>query len=595
MSDTTRLAAGTPRAAAPADAPPPAGDIPPGDPPGDPSPPTAGYSPPRRPPLGHRVRILRRLTVQAWFLLAVSVLCVMTLVAGGVAAAMLARTTDTGDHLIDEVSPARTQAFRLQAALLDQETGVRGYQLTKDEDLLEPYRRGLADETAARERLAGLVAGLERPEADLRAVDRAAREWRTEYADPALAGAASGEALSVTGAKDAFDRVRAALDAQQEHLGQEQRLARTAFADARSDRDRALIAALVAFLLTGVAITVLVHFTVVRPLDTVRTASRRVAGGDFDHVIPAHGPADLRTLAEAVDGMRLRVVNELATSRGNEAELARQAAELDAAAVELRRSNSELEQFAYVASHDLQEPLRKVASFCQLLEKRYGDQLDDRATQYIGFAVDGAKRMQVLINDLLTFSRVGRVQDAQEPVALDAALDRAVRNLSVTIEETGAVVERPAELPEIVGDPTLLTMLWQNLVGNAVKFRRPDRAPHIAITVDREEGADSWTFTVTDNGIGIAEEFTEKVFVIFQRLHARDAYAGTGIGLSLCKKVVEHSGGAIWIDPSHTDGARIVFTLPAEPQLSLPEPEPEPKSSPEPGSTPAVTTEGSTE
>lgn len=552
--------------------------------------------PPPRPPFGHRVRILRRLTVQGWFLLAVAALCLMTLGAGSVAAATLARTTETGDHLIDEVSPARTQAFRLQAALLDQETGVRGYQLTKDEDLLEPYRRGLIDESAARARLGDLVEELDRPVADLRAVDRAAREWRTGFADPALAGASGDDAASVAGAKQAFDRVRAALNAQQEHLGQEQRAARAAFADARTDRDRALIAALVAFLLTGVAITVLVHFTVVRPLDTVRTASRRVAGGDFDHAIPAHGPADLRTLAAAVEGMRLRVVSELATSRRDEAELARQAAELDASAVELRRSNGELEQFAYVASHDLQEPLRKVASFCQLLEKRYGDQLDDRAAQYIGFAVDGAKRMQVLINDLLAFSRVGRVQDAQEPVALDAALDRALRNLSVTIEETGAVLERPAELPEVVGDPTLLTMLWQNLVGNAVKFRRPDRDPRVAITVDREAAPGFWTFTVTDNGIGIAEEFAEKVFVIFQRLHARDAYAGTGIGLSLCKKVVEHSGGRIWIDTAHTDGTRIAFTLPVPEAAEAAEaPEaPEVAETAEAVETVGTTTEGST-
>ncbi|MEU0693215.1 ATP-binding protein [Streptomyces niveus] len=585
MSQSTRLPAATPPPAE--EGAPPPGDVAP------PSPPPSSATPP--PPFGHRVRILRRLTVQGWFLLAVAALCVMTLVAGGVAAAMLARTTDTGDHLIDEVSPARTQAFRLQAALLDQETGVRGYLLTKDEDVLEPYRRGMADEAVARERLRELVDGLDRPVADLRAIDRAAREWRADFADPALAGediAGGGdEAASVTGAKLAFDRVRAALDAQQAHLGDEQRKARAAFADARSDRDRALVAALVAFLLTGVAITVLVHFTVVRPLDTVRAASRRVAGGDFDHAIPAHGPADLRTLAETVEGMRLRVVSELATSRSDQAELARQAAELDAAAVELRRSNAELEQFAYVASHDLQEPLRKVASFCQLLEKRYGDQLDDRATQYIGFAVDGAKRMQVLINDLLTFSRVGRVQDAQEEVALDAALDRALRNVSVSIEETGAVVERPAELPEVMGDPTLLTMLWQNLLGNAVKFRHPDRAPHITVAVDRAEGADSWTFSVTDNGIGIPEEFAEKVFIIFQRLHARDAYAGTGIGLSLCKKVVEHSGGHIWIDTAHTGGARIAFTLPAQQPPPAAEP-PSPATAEITATT--ATTEGST-
>ncbi|WP_330177421.1 sensor histidine kinase [Streptomyces sp. NBC_01498] len=543
---------------------------------------TGTPAPAPRPPLGHEVRILRRLTVQGWFLLAVAALCTMTLFAGGVAAVMLARTTDTGDHLIDEVSPARTQAFRLQAALLDQETGVRGYLLTRDEDALEPYRRGVADETAARARLVELIDGLDRPEADLRDVDDAAGRWRTEFATPALEGRPGDDPASLAEAKRAFDRVRAALAAQQDHLTEEQRKARAAFSDARTDRDQALTAALGAFLLIGVAMTVLVHFTVVRPLATVRTASRRVAGGDFDHAIPAHGPADLRTLAEAVEAMRLRVVSELVTARANEDELARQAADLDAGAVELRRSNAELEQFAYVASHDLQEPLRKVASFCQLLEKRYGNQLDDRATQYIGFAVDGAKRMQVLINDLLTFSRVGRVQDAQEPVALDAALDRAVRNLSVAVEETGAVIERPAELPEVVGDPTLLTMLWQNLIGNAVKFRHPDRVPHITVTVDREADADLWTFGVTDNGIGIAEEFAEKVFIIFQRLHAKDTYAGTGIGLSLCKKVVEHSGGGIWIDTDHTDGTRIAFTLPVRPDAAAP-------------SVPAATTtEGST-
>ncbi len=267
--------------------------------------------------------------------------------------------------------------------------------------------------------------------------------------------------------------------------------------------------------------------------------------------------------------MRLRVVTELATSKTSEAALSRQAADLDAHAVELRRSNEELEQFAYVASHDLQEPLRKVASFCQLLEKRYGDQLDERGTQYIAFAVDGAKRMQILINDLLTFSRVGRLNDAHETVALDTVVDRAVRNLAAAVEESDARVDRPQELPQVTGDPTLLTMLWQNLIGNAIKFRAPERTPHVEVTVDRGEEPGFWQFAVTDNGIGIPAEFADKVFVIFQRLHSRDSYAGTGIGLSLCKKIVEHSGGRIWIDPTRAEGTRLVFTLPdAAPQTA---------------------------
>lgn len=262
--------------------------------------------------------------------------------------------------------------------------------------------------------------------------------------------------------------------------------------------------------------------------------------------------------------MRHRTVAELNASRRNAERLDRTAAELDAQAVELRRSNAELEQFAYVASHDLQEPLRKVASFCQLLEKRYGDRLDERGTQYIGFAVDGAKRMQVLINDLLTFSRVGRVQDARETVAMDGPLDRALRNLAAAVEESGVEITRPERLPDVVGDPTLLTMLWQNLVGNAVKFRSPDRAPRVEVAVADGPAAESGfhTFTVTDNGIGVPAEFAEKVFVIFQRLHGRETYGGTGIGLSLCKKIVEHAGGHIRIDTEHREGTRIVFTLP---------------------------------
>jgi light-regulated signal transduction histidine kinase (bacteriophytochrome) len=238
---------------------------------------------------------------------------------------------------------------------------------------------------------------------------------------------------------------------------------------------------------------------------------------------------------------------------------------LDEQALELRRSNAELEQFAYVASHDLQEPLRKVASFGQLLEKRYGDKLDERGLQYIAYAVDGAKRMQVLINDLLSFSRVGRLGTTLAEVDLDATLDAAMSNLATAIDETGAEIVRPEQsLPRINGDPTLLTMLWQNLIGNAVKFRREGVAPRIVIdckpgTGDRDG---QWFLSVRDNGIGIEEEFVDKVFVIFQRLHGRDLYAGTGLGLALCKKIIEHYGGTIWIDTSYTDGTLIQFTIP---------------------------------
>ncbi|MFI8391921.1 ATP-binding protein [Streptomyces sp. NPDC085540] len=504
-------------------------------------------------------------SLQAWLTRVLVVLALMVVGTGALGAALLSHTTTAGNRLVDGILPAQRDALRLETALLDQETGVRGYLLADEPALLEPYERGLANESAAARRLATVLDGDGDARTDLAAVQEAARTWREQFATPAIASVENGSAPpSLQDGKDRFDEVRRRITAQQAHLDRIQADARTTFGEARSQRDHILLAIVVAFLLAGSALAVLLHVGVLRPLALVRTASQRVADGAFEEEIPLRGPSDLRALARAVEAMRHRTVAELKASRRNAERLDRVAAELDAQAVELRRSNAELEQFAYVASHDLQEPLRKVASFCQLLEKRYGDRLDERGTQYIGFAVDGAKRMQVLINDLLTFSRVGRVQDARETVAMAGPLDRALRNLATAVEESGAEITRPEQLPDVVGDPTLLTMLWQNLVGNAVKFRSPDRAPRVEVAVadgpDAEPGFH--TFTVTDNGIGVPAEFAEKVFVIFQRLHGRETYGGTGIGLSLCKKIVEHAGGRIQIDTEHREGTRIVFTLP---------------------------------
>ncbi|MFF3619297.1 ATP-binding protein [Streptomyces sp. NPDC002467] len=497
---------------------------------------------------------------------------------GVLGATLLSRTTTAGNRLVDGILPAQRDALRLETALLDQETGIRGYLLADAPALLEPYERGLANESTAAQRLSTVLEGDARVRADLAAVQDAARAWRQEFAVPAIASVdGGGPRPSLQAGKDRFDEVRRRIAAQQAHLDRIQADARTTFGEARTQRDKILLAIVVSFLLAGAALGILLHIGVLRPLALVRTASRRVANGAFDEQIPLRGPAELRDLAAAVEAMRHRTVAELNESRRNAERLDRTAAELDAQAVELRRSNAELEQFAYVASHDLQEPLRKVASFCQLLEKRYGDKLDERGTQYIAFAVDGAKRMQVLINDLLTFSRVGRIQDARETVALDDSLDRALRNLAAAVEESDAEITRPERLPDVVGDPTLLTMLWQNLLGNAVKFRSPDRTAKVEVAVVDEPVADPGfaTFSVTDNGIGVPAEFAEKVFVIFQRLHGREAYGGTGIGLALCKKIVEHAGGRIRIDTAHREGTRIVFTLPVAPDAdAVPDPVP---------------------
>ncbi|MFE2166360.1 ATP-binding protein [Streptomyces sp. NPDC059447] len=516
--------------------------------------------------------------LQTWLTTVLAVLALMVVGTGALGATLLSRTTTAGNRLVDGILPAQRDALRLETALLDQETGIRGYLLADAPALLEPYERGLANESTAAQRLSTVLEGDARVRADLSAVQDAARAWRQEFAVPAIASVdGGGPRPSLQTGKDRFDEVRRRIAAQQAHLDRIQADARTTFGEARTQRDKILLAIVVSFLLAGAALGILLHIGVLRPLALVRAASRRVANGAFDEQIPLRGPAELRDLAAAVEAMRHRTVVELNESRRNAERLDRTAAELDAQAVELRRSNAELEQFAYVASHDLQEPLRKVASFCQLLEKRYGDKLDERGTQYIAFAVDGAKRMQVLINDLLTFSRVGRIQDARETVALDDSLDRALRNLAAAVEESDAEITRPERLPDVVGDPTLLTMLWQNLLGNAVKFRSPDRTAKVEVAVVDEPAADPGfaTFSVTDNGIGVPAEFAEKVFVIFQRLHGREAYGGTGIGLALCKKIVEHAGGRIRIDTAHREGTRIVFTLPVAPDAdAVPDPVP---------------------
>lgn len=512
-------------------------------------------------------RVVGRLTAQAWFQLVFALMILVVLIGAVAGAQVISNTNKVTDRLARQTLPASAEAYRLQSALINQETGLRGYAIAADPQFLEPYIEGSREQERAVARLRELLS--DRPEliADLDVIERGVQQWRTEYAGP-LAATTSPEkaralaATTAVRAKGVFDQLRAAFTVQNEGLAAAVAADNRALEHARTIRDVVLTGMVLVFLLTGTVLTVLLRRLVVRPLAALTESSLRVADGEFDHHIDSRGPADIVQVAAAVEDMRTRIVTELGSTQSQSTLLRQQKAELDLQADELRRSNAELEQFAYVASHDLQEPLRKVASFCQLLEKRYGAQLDERGKQYIDFAVDGAKRMQVLINDLLTFSRVGRVSEGAQPVRLGEPLDKALTNLSGALEEADAVVERPDDLPEIMGEPTLLTMLWQNLISNAVKFRRPDHAP--VVRIEAAACADDPAlrlFSVTDNGIGVAPEFAEKVFVIFQRLHARDEYSGTGIGLAVCKKIVEFHGGTIWLDTENTVGTRICFTL----------------------------------
>lgn len=224
----------------------------------------------------------------------------------------------------------------------------------------------------------------------------------------------------------------------------------------------------------------------------------------------------------------------------------------------LQRSNAELEQLAYVASHDMQEPLRMVASYLQLVVERYADKLDADGHEFIGYAVDGAKRMQALINDLLAFSRVNTKARPFEPTDIAKTVATAKLQLHVAIVESGAEITE-GELPVVSGDAIQLLQLFQNLIGNAIKFRG-ETPPRVHLAA--QAGGGGWIFSVSDNGIGIAPEYFERIFVLFQRLHGRRQYPGTGIGLALCKRIVERHGGRIWVESTPGRGSVFRFSLP---------------------------------
>ena len=506
------------------------------------------------------------LTVRGWFRLVLASIVVLVLAASVTIAVVLARGRSVSALLNQTIQPAEAQAYLLQLSLLQQQSSLRGYLITREPSFLSPYSSGLTTEKRAAAELRELVGRDQPMAADLNRVELAAAQWRTQYAAPlidlAKSGAPTGQATDLLeGSEQAFTGLRALFGTQNQHLADQVTAGNASLGRTRAVINWTFILVLAVFLAAAAAFAVVLSNAVLRPLGRLRDSARRVVAGDFEHRITISGPTDLRAVAADVEAMRSRLVAAAEAARAAQEFAASQAADLDAQAAELIRSNAELEQFAYVASHDLQEPLRKVASFCQLLEKRYGDQLDERGRQYIDFAVDGAKRLQVLINDLLTFSRVGRGHEVRTEIPLSQPLDSAISALDTMIEDTGAVIDRPDELPPVNGDATLLAMLWQNLVSNGIKFAREGEPPRVTITC--AEAPDSmWRICVADNGIGVAPEFSDKIFIIFQRLHGREAYPGTGIGLALCKRIVEYHGGEISLDAAYSGGTRICFTLP---------------------------------
>lgn len=503
---------------------------------------------------------LNRLSVGQWLLVSIGALLVVAV--AGVATAMIAnaKTGDRRDALLDRIGPARVAALTLETALVNQETGIRGFALSGEQRFLGPYRTGLSDQATSLAQIRTLRGDEARgivPRAV--AVQAAADAWRGEYVAPVLRGEAPGRgaALSQTG-KARFDAVRAALTGLQGALNARRDRVRSDLESSSTSLSRVLWVTGALIVVSMLAAALLVRRIVAAPLERLGTSARSIVAGSFEEPVEiGSAPRDITQVAADVEAMRARIVRELA-----QVEAAREA--LETQARDLERSNADLEQFAYVASHDLQEPLRKVASFSELLGSRYQGQLDERADKYIAFIIGGAKRMQVLITDLLAFSRAGRSDLVPGTYPARELVDEACEALSSAMLEAGASVTC-GELPVVRGDRSLLTAVFQNLIGNAVKFRG-DAPPAVHVDAAREAG--TWRFSVTDNGIGVAPEFGDRIFLIFQRLHPRDVYGGTGIGLAMCRKIVEYHGGRIWLDTTYTGGTRFCFTLPAALELT---------------------------
>jgi signal transduction histidine kinase len=430
------------------------------------------------------------------------------------------------------------QTDRLLRSIVDMETGVRGFLVVGDERFLEPFRQGKIDFTARWNQMQSLTSSqaeqqnrllqLRVLEARWLALSSAAIESRRgSDGVEALRAAAQG----AYGRKRLMDEMRGVIGAMEK--------TETALLRQRTREDRHLQST---------------------------TATTLVVGGIFSVI------STLALASVAAANMRRlrKTVVQLATARDSlEKEVVerRHAEErLAALNIDLQRSNNDLEQFAYIASHDLQEPLRAVGGCVQVLQRRYEGKLDARADQFIQHAVEGATRMQTLINDLLVFSRVGSKVLDLEPTDLNQAVQRIEIALGVAIAETEAQITRD-DLPTVLVDSGQIEQVLQNLVANGLKFRGA-APPKIHIGARREtvDGDESWIVSVTDKGIGIEPDYFERIFVMFQRLHTRTEYQGTGIGLAICKKIIERHGGRIGVESTFGQGSRFWFSLPVAAQ-----------------------------
>ncbi|MCW3842310.1 CHASE3 domain-containing protein [Micromonospora yasonensis] len=509
-------------------------------------------------------------TLRRRVLALLGVVLVLLLGLAAAEATLAAKNRQNIDAVLLKTGPLRVQVQELMSALLDQETAVRGYAVNGDRNDLAPYADGRKREHDSIASMRQLAADYPDVLRELDAVEQRAEQWRHAVAQPVItaterSGPAAGQALITDQTRQQFDGIRNAVNSLQDEI----LVVRQKTADRVNTTSNVLVALLIIAALVvavaGVVTLLSLDRALIRPLAALVGQVREVAAGDYRHHIEGSGPPEFRRLADDIDLMRQKIARELDEVREARERIEWVNSQLQKQAEELTRSNRDLEQFAYVASHDLQEPLRKVASFCQLLQRRYAGQLDERADQYIAFAVDGAQRMQRLINDLLAFSRIGRLTTGFTEVDLNKVMGDVAAQTDAARQYADAELTWDG-LPVIRGEEPLLTNLLANLVSNSIKFRRPDVPPRVHVSA-RLVG-DEWEITCQDNGIGIEPEFADKIFVIFQRLHSKDAYPGTGIGLAIVKKIVEYHGGRVWVDTDTEEGTAIRFALPAFPEES---------------------------
>ncbi len=423
----------------------------------------------------------------------------------------------------------------LKSSLLNIETGLRGYALTANMQFLEPYERGLIDSEMM---LSALERGSIFPTQikELRQETESYKVWvQSQLQLENISSQETRRAIWEDG-RVRFDRLRLALASLTTR-------AEMGFASARAKALGQIASmtwlpwGLFSFLLFGAFILRWgLRFFVIRPLKNIESNAQTRLQGDSTARVSMSSNDEIGRLGKSLNASYDA---------------------LDQRNQDLSRSNSDLENFAYVASHDLQEPLRMISSYTQLLAKRYQGQLDQRADQYIHFAVDGANRMQVLIQDLLAFSRVGTRNTQLLEVNSTEVVQSALRTLAATIDSAEIVV---GDLPIILADRGQLEQVFVNLIGNALKFRRPEIQHRVEIKAEQHQ--DEWHFMISDNGIGIEAAYFDRIFAIFQRLHTREAYAGSGIGLSIVKRILERHNGRIWLESQPNIGTTFYFALP---------------------------------